>query len=123
MSHSWPDLWLRLTLAAEPPSGAGLPSLRRPLSPAEATIAESDSDILLSRFRPEQRVRLAADLRREDDLLREYIDVGKLDFWFQELLASVESQGSSTLIAAPSNPESNIHQTSSVDTKARLTWV
>lgn len=85
-------------------------------------MGESDSDILLSRFRPEQRVRLAADLRREDDLLREYIDVGKLDFWFQDLLASVESKAASTLIAAPSNPESNIHQTS-VDTKARLTWV
>lgn len=85
-------------------------------------MAESDSDILLSRFRPEQRIRLAADLRREDDLLREYIDVGKLDFWFQELLTSVESQAASALIAARGNPESNIHL-SSVDTKARLTWV
>lgn len=85
-------------------------------------MAESDFDILLSRFRPEQRIRLAADLRREDDLLREYRDVGKLDFWFQELLTSVESQAASTLIAAPGNPESSIHL-SSGDTKARLTWV
>lgn len=83
-------------------------------------MAEPESDILVSRFRPEQRVRLAADLKREDDLLRQYIDVGKLDFWFQELLASVESQTSSGLVAEAENPESN---TRLLDAKAQLTWV
>jgi nuclear pore complex protein Nup133 len=84
-------------------------------------MGESESDILVSRFRSEQRARVAADLRREDDLLRKYIDVGKLDFWFQELLSSVESQVSSVSIArTKSGPDTNLH---SVDPKARLTWV
>lgn len=111
-----------LTLAAEQPSEAKPRSLQRPLSPAEAIMGESESDILVSRFRPEQRSRLATDLRREDDLLREYIDVGKLDFWFQELLSSVESRVSSTLIARTESSGSDTNSLS-VDSKARLTWV
>lgn len=87
-------------------------------------MTEGELDVLLSRFRPEQRVRLAADLKREDDILREYIDVGKLDFWFQELLASVESQPSRGVITSRSrmHSESPVHPPSS-ESKARLTWV
>lgn len=55
-------------------------------------MVNSESEILVSRFRPEQRSRIALDLKREDDLLREYIDTGKLDFWFKNILSSVESQ-------------------------------
>lgn len=55
-------------------------------------MVNSESEILVSRFRPEQRSRIALDLKREDDLLREYIDTGKLDFWFKNMLSSVESQ-------------------------------
>lgn len=83
---------------------------------------EFESDILVSRFRPEQRPRLAADLRRENDLLREYIDVGKLDFWFQELLSSVDSHASS--VSTPRRETSGPHtDVPSVNSKSRLTWV
>lgn len=85
-------------------------------------MGESDSDILVSRFRPEQRARLTADLRRENDLLREYMDIGKLDFWFQELLSSVESQASSVSIARPRSSGSDTNPLT-LDSKARLTWV
>lgn len=84
-------------------------------------MADSESEILVSRFRPEQRTRLAADLEREDDLLREYIELGKLDFWFQEILVSTGPQASSELVAP--SADAGTGDLASVDSKARLTWV
>ncbi|KAJ5081413.1 hypothetical protein NUU61_009677 [Penicillium alfredii] len=72
--------------------GSGSPSFYAPLSPAEALMADSESDILASRFRPEQRARVVLDLKREDAILRRYIEAGKLDFWFQNLLAVAGAQ-------------------------------
>ncbi|KAI2794295.1 hypothetical protein POX_a00890 [Penicillium oxalicum] len=63
-----------------------------PLAPAEALMADSESDILVSRFRPEQQARIAADLRRENEICRRYIEHGKLDFWFQNLLDTVKTE-------------------------------
>ncbi|KAF7714335.1 Uncharacterized protein PECH_008879 [Penicillium ucsense] len=62
-----------------------------PLAPLEALMADTESDILVSRFRPEQQARVAADLKREDELCRRYIEHGKLDFWFQHLLDVVKT--------------------------------
>lgn len=83
---------------------------------------EFESDILVSRFRAEQKPRIAADLWRENDLLRKYIDIGKLDFWFQELLSSVDSQAASVSTPRPetSGPYTDLP---SVNSKSRLTWV
>lgn len=72
------------------PRNAGLHSLYTPLSPAEALMTDSDSDILVSRFRPEQKSRVASDLQTENDILRQCIEVGKLDFWFQNLRETAE---------------------------------
>ncbi|KAJ5570367.1 uncharacterized protein N7459_009797 [Penicillium hispanicum] len=72
-------------------AGARSTSLFQPLAPSEALMADSESEILVSRFRPEQRARVITDLRREDEILREYINVGRLDFWYQDLRASIES--------------------------------
>ncbi|KAJ5397350.1 hypothetical protein N7509_005463, partial [Penicillium cosmopolitanum] len=99
-------------------SGSSLQSLFQPVSPAEALMADSESDILVSRFRPEQRARVATDLQREDDLLREYIETGKLDFWFQNLLESIGTQTS----AQTDTPAGNAASPSQ-DPKARLTFV
>ncbi|KAJ5281346.1 Nucleoporin [Penicillium angulare] len=96
------------------------PSIYKPLSPTESLMAESESDILVSRFRPEQRARVAVDLKREDDLLRDYIEAGKLDFWFQNLLSTIESQTSAKNTAQPDN-QGSIDM--SLDSKVRLTWV
>jgi nuclear pore complex protein Nup133 len=73
---------------------AGVRSIYTPLSPAEALMADSDSDILVSRFRSEQKSRVALDLQAENDTLRRYIEVGKLDFWFQNLRETAEAQSS-----------------------------
>lgn len=83
-------------------------------------MADSESDILLSRFRPEQKARLTADLMRENELLQEYIEIGKLDFWFQDLLASTGSQTSGSIPDSGDNEANNL---ASVGSKARLTWV
>jgi nuclear pore complex protein Nup133 len=72
------------------PRRAGPHSLYTPLSPAEALMTDSDSDILVSRFRPEQKSRVASDLETENDILRQCIEVGKLDFWFQNLRETSE---------------------------------
>jgi len=84
-------------------------------------MADSESDTLVSRFRPEQRARVAVDLKREDDLLREYIEAGKLDFWFQNLLSSIEHQTQSKNTAQPES--SDPADMPSIDSKAKLTWV
>ncbi|KAJ5099212.1 hypothetical protein N7532_006213 [Penicillium argentinense] len=88
-------------------------SLFQPLSPAEAMMAGSESDILVSRFRPEQRARVATDLQREDDILRDYIETGKLDFWYQNLLGSLDPEASNGVNGADASPSE----------KARLTFV
>lgn len=103
-------------------SDMSLQSLFQPVSPAEALMADSESDILVSRFRPEQRARVATDLQREDDLLRDYIETGKLDFWFQNLLESIGSQTA----PQPDTPAGNAGvqaSSPSQDSKARLTFV
>lgn len=69
-------------------------SIYMPLSPVESLMADSDSEILLSRFNSEQKSRVAVDLQVENDILRRYIEVGKLDFWFQNLRETAEAQSS-----------------------------
>ncbi|OQD95590.1 hypothetical protein PENSOL_c019G01341 [Penicillium solitum] len=83
-------LYRSLTACLEEPRNAGLHSVYKPLSPAEALMTDSDSDILVSRFRPEQKSRVASDLQTENDILRQCIEVGKLDFWFQNLRETAE---------------------------------
>ncbi|CAI7642083.1 unnamed protein product [Penicillium glandicola] len=83
-------LYRSLTACLEEPRNAGLQSLYTPLRPAEALMTDSDSDILVSRFRPEQKSRVASDLQTENDILRQCIEVGKLDFWFQNLRETAE---------------------------------
>ncbi|KAJ5934655.1 hypothetical protein N7466_004202 [Penicillium verhagenii] len=93
---------------------AGPQSLYNPLSPMDVLMADSESDILVSRFRPEQRARVAVDLKRENDLLQDYIKTGKLDFWHQNLLSSITSISSSSTVAPLKG--SSLGNTQSVDT-------
>ncbi|KAJ5715022.1 uncharacterized protein N7483_012203 [Penicillium malachiteum] len=100
--------------------GSTLQSLYKPLSPADSLMVDSESEKLVLRFRPEQRARIANDLKREDDLLREYITTGKLDFWFQNLLSSIESRIALKKLSRQQDAGlSDVH----TDSKARLTWL
>lgn len=69
-------------------------SIYMSLSPGDALMADSDADILVSRFRSEKRSRLIRDLQTENRILRRYIDDGRLDFWFQNLRETAEAQSS-----------------------------
>lgn len=84
-------------------------------------MADSELEILISRFRPEQQARVSADLKREDDLLRQFIETGKLDFWFQNLLASIKTEKAPGAMADGSSARAE--SSPSTDSKARLTWV
>lgn len=84
-------------------------------------MADSESEILVSRFRPEQQARVTADLKRENDLLRQFIETGKLDFWFNNLLASVKTESASDATADGNGAKAQ--SSPSTDSKARLTWV
>ncbi|KAJ5238679.1 hypothetical protein N7468_003298 [Penicillium chermesinum] len=75
--------------------GSAQKAIYRPFAPEDALMGESDVDILVSRLRPEKRARIATDLKREDSDLRKYIQTGKLDFWFQHILATIQPQVSS----------------------------
>ncbi|CAG8066560.1 unnamed protein product [Penicillium olsonii] len=86
-------LYRALIACLEEPRARGC-SVYKPMSPSEALMADSDSDILLSRFRPEQKSRVALDLEVENDVLRRYIEIGKVDFWFQNLRETAEAQSS-----------------------------
>ena len=61
-----------------------------PLSPVDVLLSESDSNILVSRFRLEQRARIARDLSVENEVLGQYVEDGNLEFWFKDLLSYVE---------------------------------
>lgn len=84
-------------------------------------MADSEPDILVSRFRAEQQARVSADLKREDELLRRFIETGKLDFWFQNLLTSVKTEKASGVMA--DGNAAGAESSPSADSKARLTWV
>lgn len=71
-----------------------------PLTPSETLLNKSDTDILVSRFRSEQQVRIAYDLERESEILSQHLVEGKLEFWFKHLLASAQSAIASPVTAS-----------------------
>ncbi|KAI9923395.1 hypothetical protein MW887_009365 [Aspergillus wentii] len=70
---------------------ANLQSLYMPFSPSEVILSKSDSDLLVSRYRSEQRTRIARDLDREDEIFGGYLEKGELGFWFKNLITSAEA--------------------------------
>lgn len=85
------------------------PSLYSPLSPSDILLSKSDSDLLLSRFRSEQHARIARDLDRENQLLCEYIEKGKLEYWFKTLLATFTEAAATDSIATGGIEQPNYH--------------
>ncbi|KAL4929628.1 putative nuclear pore complex subunit Nup133 [Aspergillus undulatus] len=61
-----------------------------PTRPQDVLLGDSDSALLASRFRPEQRARVARDLDEENSSLSQYIEKGELEFWFKNLLSSAK---------------------------------
>ncbi|KAE8376470.1 Non-repetitive/WGA-negative nucleoporin C-terminal-domain-containing protein [Aspergillus bertholletiae] len=109
---------------------ASYASLYIPSSPHDVFLDGSDSELLSARFRPEQRTRIMHDLERENEILRQNVEKGKLDFWFKNLLASAEESASHQI---PSNftleESNNINEQGKRSpkkegsSKARLSWL
>jgi nuclear pore complex protein Nup133 len=49
-------------------------------------LRSSYDDILRSRYRPEQWPHILRDLNLESDILQRYVQNGKLEIWFKDLL-------------------------------------
>ncbi|KAL2863026.1 putative nuclear pore complex subunit Nup133 [Aspergillus lucknowensis] len=107
------------------------PPLYLPTCPQEVLLSNSDSALLSSRFRPEQRARITRDLELENAMLSQYMKGGELEFWFKNLLASAEkatpySIDSSRTPSSASNAEASenpSNQTGGSIRKERLSWL
>ncbi|KAF7587518.1 hypothetical protein BBP40_007163 [Aspergillus hancockii] len=105
-------------------------SLYIPGSPHDVFLSGSDLELLSGRFRPEQRARIIHDLERENAILHQHVDQGKLDFWFKNILASAENASTPITSLALEDPSHNKQieeqpppQTERSSTKARLNWL
>lgn len=105
-------------------------------SPSEILNHTSHSGFLKSRFRPEHGARILHDLDNEAEILRRYVEKGKLEVWFRDILASVEafvggssSAGPATVHLKAQNQRPGVQETlspsptRSSDVKTRLNWL
>lgn len=98
---------LQLTLCTENNEENNRLSLYVPLSVSELLLTKSDSDALISRFRPEQHTRITRDLERESEILGQYLEEGMLEFWFKHLLASAQDAVTSSITHGFIEPPAN----------------
>ncbi|CBF77824.1 hypothetical protein AN4293.2 [Aspergillus nidulans FGSC A4] len=99
------------------------PPLYRPTRPQDVLLNDSDSALISSRFRPEQRARIIRDLERENSTLLRYIEKSELECWFKSLLSSAEKERTSDdALQTPCSmdAESSLSQT---NRKERLSWL
>ncbi|KAL4912099.1 Non-repetitive/WGA-negative nucleoporin C-terminal-domain-containing protein [Aspergillus aurantiobrunneus] len=121
---------LALCLKDEHAEGSNNSSLYTPARPQDVLLNDSDSALLSSRFRPEQRARISHDLDRENAILSEYIEKGELEFRFKDLLSSAEKVTSQSVndgtLPQPAN-NIDINQDLSCQQrssrKERLSWL
>ncbi|GMG17238.1 unnamed protein product [Aspergillus oryzae] len=110
---------------------ASYASLYIPSSPQDVFLNRSDSELLSTRYRLEQRTRIIHDLERENEILHENVEKGRLDFWFKNLLTSAEESASIPIRPTFTSEESNNNnqqvkrspQPREGSSKARLSWL
>ncbi|KAE8132271.1 Non-repetitive/WGA-negative nucleoporin C-terminal-domain-containing protein [Aspergillus pseudotamarii] len=111
---------------------ASYASLYIPTSPHDVFLNGSDSELLSARFRLEQRTRIIHDLERENEILHENVEKGRLDFWFKNLLGSAEESASTPIPPTFTSEEYNNNnnqqgkrspQQNEGSSKARLRWL
>lgn len=110
---------------------ASYASLYIPSSPQDVFLNRSDSELLSTRYRLEQRTRIIHDLERENEILHENVEKGRLDFWFKNLLTSAEESASIPIPPTFTSEESNNNnqqvkrspQPREGSSKARLSWL
>ncbi|KAL2819955.1 Non-repetitive/WGA-negative nucleoporin C-terminal-domain-containing protein [Aspergillus cavernicola] len=102
-----------------------------PTCPQDVLMTDSDSVLLSSRFRPEQRARISRDLDNENAIMCHYMEKGELEFWFKNLLSSARKVASHSVDhETPPRPTSDAeakedtsNQTESSPRKERLSWL
>ncbi|OOF97701.1 hypothetical protein ASPCADRAFT_204979 [Aspergillus carbonarius ITEM 5010] len=103
------------------------PKLYVPTTPHDVLLSDSEADLITSRFPPERRVRISRDLARENEILQQHIEKGRLDFWFKNLVDSVETVPQGLAVASVSDDRnSNVQegvQRVSGTGKAQLSWL
>ncbi|KAI9369979.1 Non-repetitive/WGA-negative nucleoporin C-terminal-domain-containing protein [Aspergillus egyptiacus] len=122
---------LVLCLKEENTENHETPSVYVPTCPQDVLLSDSDSALLSSRFRPEQRARITRDLQKENAILSKYIETGELGFWFKNLFSSAgrltsHSGDNAFSPQSASNPEANENlsgQAGSPLRKERLSWL
>ncbi|KAL1965172.1 hypothetical protein VTN77DRAFT_6085 [Rasamsonia byssochlamydoides] len=77
-------------------------------------------NVLRARFRPEQWPHVLRDLNLEDEILRRYVEKGKLEVWFKDLLAFASSD---TPEDGNVGVQGNLETRETPAIKARLNWV
>ncbi|KAL1848972.1 hypothetical protein Plec18170_007631 [Paecilomyces lecythidis] len=93
-------------------------------SPSELLKWTPDPAIVKTRFHPEQGTRVLRDLSVESEILRHYVENGKLQVWFPELLKYAKSGASKGAIEedAGGNHDPSITP-STAEKKAKLNWL
>jgi nuclear pore complex protein Nup133 len=91
---------------------------------------ESDLDFILSTYPQEQRSRICRDLSRENDILRQRIEEGKLEFWYRKLLISAEEAVASSathstgaMVQFSDGLQAHHSETGTPSTRAQLSWL
>ncbi|KAL4935756.1 hypothetical protein BDV06DRAFT_120780 [Aspergillus oleicola] len=118
-------------LRDEQADDSGGTPLHTPTRPQDVLLNDSDSVLLTSRFRPEQRARIARDLDQENSVLSKYIEKSELEFWFKDLLSAAKQQTSqspngdtnSRLGSNTGTQENESYQSQGPARKERLSWL
>ncbi|RDW59400.1 putative nuclear pore complex subunit Nup133 [Aspergillus mulundensis] len=95
-----------------------------PVRPQDVLMNDCEAALLASRFRPEQRSRIARDLEQENSTLLNYVEKGELEFWFKQLLSSAGEERKSVSPPASTNFKDDPScQTQSSNRKEPLSWL
>lgn len=97
-------------------------------------MSDSDSELISSRFRPEQRDRILRDLNHENQKLLHYLDKGGLEFWFKTFTSHAEESGPSSAnmgdAGQPGHGEfeeiseqETLHAADGLQSKTKLSWL
>ncbi|RAH61786.1 hypothetical protein BO85DRAFT_455907 [Aspergillus piperis CBS 112811] len=103
------------------------PSIYVPNGPHDVLLSDFDADLITTRFPPERRARISRDLARENEILLQQIEKGKLDFWFKNLFDSAKTtRQEPSGVSTEDDKNGNAHNETQYDSsteKAQLSWL
>lgn len=116
-----------LTLFTGLDEDSNYPSIYVPNGPHDVLLSDSDADLITTRFPPERRARISRDLARENEILLQQIEKGKLNFWFKNLFDSAKTtRQEPSGVSTEDDKNGNAHNEPQYDSsteKAQLSWL